>query len=78
MIRNAVDHGLENREERLAAGKPEVGVVDTKASHDAGDIVIEIADSGKGLDKQRIARQRPAAWVLWRPITRPMKQTFSG
>ncbi len=54
MIRNAVDHGLESKSERLAAGKSESGTVTLKALHDAGDIVIEISDNGKGLDKDRI------------------------
>lgn len=54
MIRNAVDHGLETRAERLAAGKSEAGTVTLKALHDAGDIVIEISDNGRGLDKERI------------------------
>lgn len=54
MIRNAVDHGLEMPEERRAAGKDEQGTVLLKAVHDAGDIVIELADDGRGLDKAKI------------------------
>ncbi len=54
MIRNAVDHGIEAPEARQAAGKPEMGRIRLTASHDAGDIVIEIADDGKGLDAARI------------------------
>jgi two-component system chemotaxis sensor kinase CheA len=54
MIRNAVDHGLEMPEERRAAGKHEQGTVRLKAVHDAGDIVIELADDGRGLDKAKI------------------------
>jgi two-component system chemotaxis sensor kinase CheA len=54
MIRNAVDHGIETPEARRAAGKPEMGRIRLTASHDAGDIVIEIADDGKGLDAARI------------------------
>lgn len=51
MIRNAVDHGVESVDKRLAAGKPETGVVKLRAYHQAGNIVIEISDDGKGLDK---------------------------
>ncbi|HEY2471460.1 MAG TPA: chemotaxis protein CheA [Terracidiphilus sp.] len=54
MVRNAVDHGLETEQERLAAGKDPVGRVRLRASHQAGHIVIEIADDGRGLDRQRI------------------------
>jgi len=54
MIRNAVDHGLEIPQERLKAGKPEQGIVRLQAMHDAGDIVIELADDGRGLDGERI------------------------
>jgi two-component system, chemotaxis family, sensor kinase CheA len=54
MIRNSVDHGLEMPEERIKAGKPERGLITLKAYHRGGNIVIEIADDGKGLDKQKI------------------------
>jgi two-component system chemotaxis sensor kinase CheA len=54
MIRNAVDHGLESTEDRLAAGKPEEGVVRLTAAHRSGRIVIEIADDGAGIDRPRV------------------------
>lgn len=54
MIRNSMDHGLEMPEERRKAGKPEQGAVRLKALHDAGDIVIELSDDGRGLDTARI------------------------
>lgn len=54
MIRNAVDHGLEMPEERLRAGKPEQGTIRIKAMHEAGDIVIELADDGRGLNAPKI------------------------
>ena len=54
MIRNAVDHGIESPDARQAAGKAAMGHIRLTASHDAGDIVIEIADDGKGLDAGRI------------------------
>jgi len=52
MVRNAVDHGIEAPEIRRAAGKPEIGQVHLGASHQGGNIVIEIRDDGKGLDPQ--------------------------
>ncbi len=61
MIRNSMDHGLEPPEERVAAGKPEIGKIRLAARHQAGEIHIEIADDGRGLDRDRIlakARER--------------------
>jgi two-component system chemotaxis sensor kinase CheA len=54
MVRNAVDHGIESVEVRLASGKPAAGKLNLHAFHDSGCIVIEIKDDGKGLDSQRI------------------------
>lgn len=54
MLRNSVDHGVEMPEDRAAAGKSETGNVTLSAYPDAGTIVIEIRDDGKGLDKDRI------------------------
>ena len=54
MIRNAIDHGLENSDERAANGKPELGTIRLTAAHQRGGIVIRIQDDGKGLDRSRI------------------------
>jgi len=54
MIRNSMDHGLEDPAGRIAAGKPEVGKVRLSARHHAGEIHIEVADDGRGLDRDRI------------------------
>ena len=54
LVRNSVDHGIESPEERIAAGKPETGTVHLSAEHRGGNIVIEISDDGKGLDRDRI------------------------
>jgi len=54
LIRNAVDHGVETPQERLAAGKPETGVVHLSACHSAGNVVISLRDDGKGLDREKI------------------------
>lgn len=54
MIRNSMDHGLENPAERIAAGKPETGKIRLAARHQAGEIHIEIADDGRGLNRERI------------------------
>jgi two-component system chemotaxis sensor kinase CheA len=57
MVRNAVDHGIESPQCRQAAGKPAAGTVALKASHQAGNIVIEIADDGRGLDREKILKK---------------------
>ncbi len=54
LIRNAVDHGIESAEERLAAGKPAEGTVSLSAEHRSGRIHIRIADDGKGIDQSRV------------------------
>ncbi|MFZ7125708.1 MAG: chemotaxis protein CheA [Desulfobacterales bacterium] len=57
MIRNAVDHGIEQPEERKTAGKPETGIVKLSAYHSAGNVVVEIRDDGKGLDRKAIVEK---------------------
>ena len=54
MVRNAVDHGLETPEDRIKAGKSEKGLICLHAYHRGGNIVIEISDDGRGLNKQKI------------------------
>ena len=54
MVRNAIDHGLETPEERIAAGKPAEGVVRLAALHRSGRIVIEISDDGKGINRDKV------------------------
>lgn len=54
LLRNAMDHGLEAPQARLAAGKPLKGLLRLNAYHDAGTIVLEIADDGAGLNRERI------------------------
>ena len=54
MVRNSIDHGLEQPEERIGVGKPEKGLICLKAYHRGGCIVIEITDDGRGLNKEKI------------------------
>jgi two-component system chemotaxis sensor kinase CheA len=61
LVRNAVDHGIERPEIRRACGKPPSGVLSLRASREAGSIVVQVADDGAGLDRERIrARAREA------------------
>ena len=64
LVRNSIDHGLELPEQRQAAGKPAAGTLTLAASHQGGHIVIEVADDGRGLDREKIlakARERGLA-----------------
>ncbi len=54
LIRNCADHGIETPEERLAAGKPEAGEILIAAYYESGQVHLEIADDGRGLDADRI------------------------
>jgi len=54
LVRNAIDHGLETPAARLAAGKPAGGRISLSATQRGGNIVIEIRDDGRGLDRERI------------------------
>jgi two-component system chemotaxis sensor kinase CheA len=57
IVRNAIDHGIEPPELRLARAKPEAGSLALNAFHDSGSIVIEISDDGGGLNKARILKK---------------------
>ncbi|MEE2731446.1 MAG: chemotaxis protein CheA [Pseudomonadota bacterium] len=54
LVRNALDHGLETPKDRRAAGKPETGTITLNAFHQGGNIIIEIIDDGKGLNREKI------------------------
>ncbi|MCB1380157.1 MAG: chemotaxis protein CheA [Alphaproteobacteria bacterium] len=64
MIRNAVDHGIEKPEDRLAADKPAEGIVRLSAAHRSGRVVIEISDDGAGLNRPRILQSAIAKGLV--------------
>ncbi len=64
LLRNAVDHGLERPEARAAAGKPASGVVTLSLTREGNDVVIGLADDGRGLDLDAIRRQAVARGLL--------------
>jgi len=57
MIRNAIDHGLERPEVRVAKGKPAEGQVRLTALHRSGRIVLEVADDGAGINRERVKQK---------------------
>ncbi|MCG9647557.1 chemotaxis protein CheA [Vibrio brasiliensis] len=54
LVRNGIDHGIEQPSTRLANGKPEMGVIELNAYHQGGSIVIEIQDDGAGLNCDKL------------------------
>jgi len=73
MVRNAVDHGIEPPADRTAAGKLPGGVIVLRASHQAGQVVIEISDDGKGLAIEKIVASSLAKGA----VTREQLQNMS-
>lgn len=82
IMRNSADHGLESPEERTAHGKPETGTITLSAVQMGGEILISIADDGRGLNRDRILAKAiekglvspddiPEDSVLWRLIFHP-------
>lgn len=69
LVRNAIDHGIESAEVRLACGKPVQGIVRLNAFHDSGSIVIEVSDDGGGLKRERILSK-----AIERGVVKPDQQ----
>lgn len=64
LLRNAVDHGLETPEERVAGGKPAEGRITIGAGHEGDRVAIRVSDDGRGLDRARVARKGIALGML--------------
>ncbi|EGF30956.1 Signal transduction histidine kinase CheA [Oxalobacteraceae bacterium IMCC9480] len=54
LVRNALDHGIESPQLRLAAGKPAGGTIRLSAQHESGNILIRVSDDGRGLDGEKL------------------------
>ncbi|HBT39584.1 MAG: CheA signal transduction histidine kinase [Thermotoga sp. 50_1627] len=57
LLRNAIDHGIETKEERIAKGKSPVGTVVLSARHEGNTVVIEVKDDGRGIDRNAVVRK---------------------
>lgn len=64
IIRNAIDHGCETPEERVLAGKDEMGVVEVMAFHEGNFLVIQITDDGKGINGQKLIEKAKAKGII--------------
>ncbi len=76
MVRNAVDHGIEDIEERLNNGKPENGNIQIKAKREGSSFIIEIIDDGKGLDSLKIRKKAIEKGLILESDNRPEKEIF--
>ena len=64
LVRNAVDHGIETPEQRIAAGKPPEAVVHLRAHHEEGQVHIEVEDDGRGIDVAAVRRRAVSSGLL--------------
>ena len=64
LIRNAADHGIESASERVAAGKPGHGTVRLDAYHEGDQVVIEVSDDGRGIEREKILRRAIERGIL--------------
>ena len=64
LVRNAVDHGIENPAERRRAGKSGGGTVRLHAYHEAGQVIIEISDDGRGINPDKVSRSALAKGLI--------------
>ncbi len=64
MLRNAVAHGVESRADRVAAGKSEIGEITVSLAHEGNEIILSMADDGRGLDRERIAARAEEMGLL--------------
>jgi two-component system, chemotaxis family, sensor kinase CheA len=64
LVRNAADHGIESAAEREAAGKPARGTIRMDSYHEGDQVVIEVSDDGRGLDRQKIVERTVERGIL--------------
>ncbi|HUI84879.1 MAG TPA: chemotaxis protein CheW [Candidatus Binatia bacterium] len=74
MVRNAIDHGIEMPAQRRGAHKEAAGTLRVEARHEAGQVVIEIADDGKGIDTKRVAQAAVAKGLITAEQLKTMTQ----
>lgn len=67
LVRNAVDHGIEPAEERLAAGKPQTGRITLEAENAGSDVLVTVRDDGRGLDRKKILQKASEHGLIHKP-----------
>lgn len=76
LVRNSLDHGIEMPADRIAAGKPETGTITLEAYHRGGNIVIEVKDDGKGLNKEMLRNKAVEKGLITDDAVLTDKQTY--
>jgi two-component system chemotaxis sensor kinase CheA len=76
LVRNSLDHGIEMPADRIAAGKPETGTITLEAYHRGGNIVIEVKDDGKGLNKDVLRAKAVEKGLIAEDAVLTEKQTY--
>ena len=76
LVRNSLDHGIEMPADRIAAGKPETGTITLEAYHRGGQIVIEVRDDGKGLNKEMLRSKAIEKGLIAEDDILTEKQTY--
>ena len=64
LLRNAVDHGIETKEERARAGKPPTGKIRLRAYHEGNQVVVEVSDDGRGIDAEALKTKAVQAGAI--------------
>ncbi len=64
IVRNSADHGLETPDERVAAGKPEVGRITLAARQSGGEVIISVSDDGRGINCERVRAKAEANGLM--------------
>lgn len=67
LVRNSIDHGIEDSEEREAYGKPKSGTVTLEAKNEGSNVLITVSDDGKGFDKEKIIQKAKELNLLTKP-----------
>ena len=76
MMRNALDHGLELPEQRIAAGKSETGTVQLSAYHQGSNLVIELRDDGRGIDPARVLAKARTQGLIGEGVEPPLEDVY--
>jgi two-component system chemotaxis sensor kinase CheA len=76
MVRNSLDHGIEPSDQRQAIGKPATARLALKAHHQAGQVVIEITDDGRGLNREKIIAKALEKGLITSPDQLPDKEIY--
>ena len=77
MVRNSVDHGIESPDERERLGKPRQGLIRLSAYHSAGNVVVEIADDGRGLNRDLILAKAREKGILAGDVSLTEREIFN-